>query len=195
MLWIAIAADLVAAQPVNIGSWFPDLQWEERVSKKGGHAITFVRVTVAPDGKPENCKIETTSGMPDLDSEACALIMKRARFKPARGMDGTPAYGILRKDILWADASAFQYSRPVDVELTISRLPKGIPSTNSFTLLFAVDEKGGKSVCKAPKRMNPTLAAIACKEVIENYPAIAAKTSAGAAVPSVQNVIVSFVAQ
>ena len=195
MLWIIVTANLVGAQPVNVGSWFSDLQWEERVSKKGGHATSFIRVTVTPDGRPDSCKVESTSGIADLDSDACALVIKRARFKPAKWTDGTPAYGIFRKNVLWADAQSFRYEQPVDVELSITRLPKGVSAPNSYSLHFAVDATGKKSLCEPPKRMNPTLAAIACKEIIENYPAIGARTSAGAAVPSVQNVIVSFVEQ
>ena len=195
MLWILLAADLVAAQPTNVGSWFSDIAWEERVSKKGGHATTFIRITVAPDGRPDNCKVETTSGLADLDAEACAHVMKRARFRAAKGLDGSPAYGVFRQNVLWADAESFRYEKPVDVELAVSRLPKGLRVPNSYFLLFVVDANGNKSSCQPPERMNSALAAVACKEVIENYPAIAAKTSAGGAVPSIQNVIVSFVAQ
>lgn len=195
MFWISIAADLAAAQPANLASWFSEIKWEERVAKKGGHATTFIRVTVAPDGKPDSCKVETTSGLADLDAEACAHVMERARFKSAKGPDGAAAYGVYRQNVLWADASAFQYARPVDIELSISRLPKGVRVPNSFSMLFAADASGRKSSCQPPKRMDPALAAIACKAIIEEYPAVAARTSAGEAVASVQNVSVSFVSE
>ena len=195
MLWTLIAADLVGARPIDVETWFSSIQWEQRVLDKGGHATTFIRVTVAPDGRPDNCKVETTSGLADLDAEACAQVMKRGRFKAAKGLDGSPAYGVYRQNVLWADAQSFRYERPVDVELALSRLPKGVRVPNNYFILFAVDANGNKSSCQPPERMNAALAGIACKEVIENYPAIAAKIATGGAVPSVQNVIVSFVAE
>ena len=194
MTWIALAVQLTAAEPIHVANWFSDLAWEERVSQKGGHALNFIRVIVTPDGRPQDCKIEVTSGIPDLDKETCALVMKRGRFKPARWADGKPAYGVYRKDVLWADLNQFKYTRPVDVEINVSRIPKGARAPVSFPVNFAVDATGAKSSCGTPERnVDSTLLEIACKQILDSYPVLAARNVGGAAVPSVQNARVSFV--
>jgi hypothetical protein len=194
MIWIAIAAQLTAAQPVQAANWFYDLAWEQRVSQKGGHALNFIRVIVTPDGRPQDCAIEVTSGIPDLDKETCALVMKRGRFKPARWADGKPAYGVYRKDVLWADLDQFEYSRPVDVEINVSRMPKGVRAPVSFPVNFAVDASGTKSSCQTPQRnVHSMLLDVACKQILASYPVSAARSAQGIAVPSVQNALVSFV--
>ena len=195
MLWIVIAAGLTAAQPILPGSWFSDFEWEKLVAPKGGHALNFVRVIVSPDGKPEDCKIEATSEIPALDKETCAIILKRGRFKSARWADGSGAYAVYRKDFVWADLDAFHYSRPVDVEVGISRMPKGLRAPMAFSLTFAVDAAGSKSSCEPPERMDASLASIACRQIMENYPVTPAHNAAGVSVPSVQNALVSFVTE
>jgi TonB family protein len=195
MFWTLIAAHLVAAQPIEPIDWFSDLQWERLVSQKGGHATNLVRVVVTPQGKPDDCIVEVTSGIPELDRQTCSLVMQRARFKPARGLDQVPVYGVFRKDFLWADLDAFNYSRPVDLEVVVSRLPKGLRAPIAYSLTFAVDAAGKKSTCNAAEKMDPLLASIACEQIIANYPAVAAHTSAGAPVSSIQSARVSFVTQ
>lgn len=193
MIWIALSAQLTAAQPIHIANWFSDLAWEQSVSQKGGHALNFIRVIVTPDGAPQDCKIEVTSGIPELDAQTCALVMKRGRFRPARWADGKPAYGVYRKDVLWADLDQFNYTRPIDVEINISRMPRGGRARVSFPVNFAVDAAGAKSSCETPERnVNSTLLAIACKEILDSYPVVPARNAQNIAVPSVQNALVSF---
>ena len=193
MFWPVLAAQLVAAQPIDPENWFSSLPWDRLVSQKGGHALNLVRIVVAPDGKPDDCQIEVTSGIPELDRETCSTIMRRGRFKPARSADHREAYGVYRKDLVWAYQSAFQYSRPVDIEIQVSRLPKGIHAPVGFSMTFAVDAAGTKTTCEPGVNMDPTLAFIACKQITENYPVIPARTATGASVPSIQNALVTFV--
>ena len=194
MLWIALAVQLTAAKPIDPVRWFYDADWEKLVASKGGHGLTLFRVTVTPDGRPQDCVIETTSGVPELDRLTCERVLQRARFRPAKWADGTPAYDVYRKSVLWADLAAFEYSFPVDVEIKVSRMPKGARAPMKLTVTFAVDASGRRSSCEALDRnANPTLVSLACQQVLANYPAIPAKNRAGATVPSIQNATVNFV--
>lgn len=52
-------------------------------------------------GKVADCSVVETSGVASLDSQSCALIKERARFKPAIGMDGKPAKASFFQRITW----------------------------------------------------------------------------------------------
>ena len=94
-----------------------------------------------------------------------------------------------------ADLDAFRYSRPIDIEVAISRMPKGLHAPIAFSLTVVVDAAGAKSSCEPAERMDGSLASIACKQIMDNYPVTRAHNVAGASVPSVQNALVSFVTE
>ena len=73
--------------------------------KAGGE--TDIRVTVSPDGKPTDCFIVDSSHFEDLDRQACALIMRNARFVPATGKDGKPRVGLYSAAFIWWGAKSF----------------------------------------------------------------------------------------
>jgi TonB family protein len=56
---------------------------------------------IQEDGRVADCTIVATSGVPALDSQACAILKARARFEPARGSDGKPAKDSVVGSILW----------------------------------------------------------------------------------------------
>lgn len=62
--------------------------------------VRFV-LLIAEDGRVADCTIVDTSGVPALDSQACALLKARAKFEPARGLDGKPAKDSHVGAIVW----------------------------------------------------------------------------------------------
>ena len=56
---------------------------------------------IGEDGRVADCTIVATSGVPSLDSQACALLQARAKFEPARDMDGKPAKDSAVGGIVW----------------------------------------------------------------------------------------------
>ncbi len=56
---------------------------------------------VGEDGRVADCTIVATSGVPSLDTQACALLKRRAKFEPARGLDGKPAKDSVVGGIVW----------------------------------------------------------------------------------------------
>lgn len=191
---VVAAAAVTAAEPVNLLSWFSDVQWEMLVSRKYGHAVEFIRVTVSPEGAPLNCTVEATSGVPALDKLTCEAVIKHGSFRPARLPDGRPTYGVYRQSVVWADLPAFEYTKPVDIEIQVDRLPNGLKNPVSFALEFMVDAAGKRSSCQpVSKRMHKDLATIACQQILNAYPAPPAIGSAGDPVESIQTAFVSFV--
>ena len=53
-------------------------------------ASTLIRFTVGVEGQPSDCAIVESSAPPALAGTACALMLKRGRYIPARGLDGKP---------------------------------------------------------------------------------------------------------
>ena len=66
--------------------------------------VSFV-VLVNEQGRFADCTVIETSGVAALDAQSCAVVVERARFKPAIGIDGSPVKSILRQRIVWAMAN------------------------------------------------------------------------------------------
>lgn len=56
---------------------------------------------VDEQGSVADCTTVETSGVAALDAQSCAIVKKRARFKPAIGLDGRPAKSGYRQRITW----------------------------------------------------------------------------------------------
>lgn len=72
----------------NPGSWVTSDDYPSRALREERSGTVGVRIAVGADGRPDNCTVTSSSGYEDLDSEACRLLMRRARFKPAENSAG-----------------------------------------------------------------------------------------------------------
>ena len=62
-----------------------------------------VDLTISRDGSPTACRIVQSSGHKVLDDATCDLIMRRAKFVPARDMNGNPIESHLQAPpVTWA---------------------------------------------------------------------------------------------
>lgn len=57
--------------------------------------------TIGPDGKAVACRITTSSGHDVLDRATCDLVMRRARFEPARDSAGKPITAEFHNKVTW----------------------------------------------------------------------------------------------
>lgn len=205
MLWIALAAaaQLSAPVPTNLGKWF---SYEDVPSylleKESGLWLVGVRINVASDGTVQNCAAEKSSGVADLDKLTCAIVLRRAKFSPARSIDGSVSSGVYRDSVQWSvgDAAAdrLSISNP-DLDIFVQSLPSKEKSPTLVRVMFAVDETGSKSSCMAEPSPafektsnNPALVSVACEQVMNGYNATPAKDGSGKAVASVQDALVRF---
>ena len=62
--------------------------------------VTF-ELKVGTDGLPKSGRIIQSSGFERLDLRTCEIMMKRARFQPARLSNGEPAEDYFQSSIDW----------------------------------------------------------------------------------------------
>ena len=210
MLWMALAAQL--SIPVPIGTRLPDVRaifsaddFPAYLQMQGVSRVVHTRTTVRPDGGVDGCAVEGSSGDPKLDAYTCGLIVKRAKFMPAKWIDGTAAYGVIRVPVSWRIANSppsetemLKAAEP-DLELTVNQLPKGAGSIAVLILEIGADAAGHPITCaeepvawSASKRHFPELLGLACQRVMAEYNAVPPLDPSGRAVRSVQTVSVRF---
>lgn len=203
MFWIALAAQLSAPQPTNRTNWFSADDVPRYLMEQGtGVWQVGIRVNVAPDGKIEDCEVEKSDGVPDLNKLTCEIVIVRAKFRPAHLADGSPAYGVYRTSVKWAvsdEPSDISKITSPDLDVTVAALPRGVKSPSLVRVMFAVDATGKASSCIAEpwpdfdkSENNPALVPVACEQILQHYTATPAKDAAGRPVASVQDALVRF---
>lgn len=202
MLWISLAVAVSAPLPTNLHDWFSSKDVPAYVMQRGPGIWTVgVRVIVEPSGTIQGCAIESSSGIPDLDSLTCHLIVDRAKFGAAR-VDGSTIVGIYRTSVQWALANPFwdtSKASNADIDVFVQSLPPGVHSPALIRTMFAVDVLGRISSCTVEPGPaleqidnSSALASVACDQLTRTYRAIPAKDSSGSAIPSVQDAQVRF---
>src|SRR5438270_10263019 len=136
MFWIIFAAQMSAPAPIS--SHVPDIRAlfsyqdvpDYLIRSEEVRRTVYTRTTVRADGSIQNCVSEVPSGDAKLDAYTCALIVRRAKFAPAKWIDGTPAYGVLRFPVSWSVTESIPADEDVlksvdpDLELSVNQLPK-----------------------------------------------------------------------
>ena len=200
MLLLALASQLASPSPVDIERWF---SWQDYPSEVRDSLKTdFEPVTqtlVSATGKIIGCRVETPSSSPKMDALACAIILKRARFEPARWSDGAPVPGVYRLPVVFM-VYGDEHEHHSDIELEVGKLPKNKKS-EFVQVSFSSDASGKIQECVAKrpvgswdKPANPLLVSAACKVVQAEWKPFKVLGDDGKPSRSVQNVIVKFTA-
>lgn len=212
MFWIALAAQVSLPVPVN--ARLPDIRalfsvddFPAYLLAAGISRTVYTRTTVRPDGSVQNCTAEITSGDATLDAYTCALIIKRAKFAPAKWIDGSPAYGVIRLPISWnigfSSSSSYEdiwRATVPDLELSVNRLPDGAHKIVGVSLEIGADENGRVVTCteypvRAPNDHSahfPDLVSIACGKVMKMLSVHPPLNGSGQPSRSVQTASVHF---
>jgi TonB family protein len=69
--------------------------------RDGASGTAEVMVTVGVDGKARDCRVLQSAGHAALDSTTCAIVVRRARFEPARDASGKPVDAPFFTRISW----------------------------------------------------------------------------------------------
>jgi protein TonB len=80
-----VAKPLVARNP---GSWVTDDDYPAAALRAEQQGTTGFRLAVDPGGRVTDCQVTSSSGSSLLDSTACSLLRRRARFTPAQDAAG-----------------------------------------------------------------------------------------------------------
>ncbi|MGE4431928.1 MAG: energy transducer TonB [Sphingobium sp.] len=92
----------VKAQPRgNPGGWVTSDDYPSRALREEREGTVGFRLDIGTDGKVTNCTVTSSSGHSDLDNEACRLLMRRARFKPAQDTSGSPVGDSYSSRFVW----------------------------------------------------------------------------------------------
>ena len=75
--------------------------YPSRALREERSGVTGFRLDVDANGRVSNCTITKSSGHSDLDSEACRLLSRRARFRPAVGANGENMTDSFSSRIVW----------------------------------------------------------------------------------------------
>jgi hypothetical protein len=175
--------------------------------REGVNRFVSTRTTIRPDGTPQDCTQERGSGDIKLDALTCLIILKRAKVQPAKWVDGSASYAVVRVPVTWSiggppSGREIEKAYPPDLDITINRLPSGAHNRTRLDLMIAVDEQGRVVGCdEAPKakwdhtKTLPELVPIACQQMDSQFTAIPAKDLGGRPVRSVQTASVVFSTQ
>ena len=116
LLAAALAAQSEAAQPMppvrdglavpgrpggNPGKWVTLGDYPADAKRERREGVTAFRVWYDKRGLPSKCDVMESSGHTDLDTATCALVMRRARFKPGRNREGETVGGYYMNKIRW----------------------------------------------------------------------------------------------
>lgn len=113
------------------GTWLTDDDYPAESLRNKEFGIVEFRLNVGPQGDPAACRILVSSGYWRLDQQTCAIIMKRAGFKPARDAAGQPIPATFQSRFRWIlrgsrqdyDRLAREMTSVVDLTISLNRLP------------------------------------------------------------------------
>ena len=195
MLWL-ILAQLTAPMPTSSDRWLTPNDVPIKDLKTNSQTVVRMATTVDPEGIVQDCRIEQSNAPTKVDELTCRLMIRRARFQPAIGADGRPAFGVYRTAVeYWVgDGRPLSGRSTWDLGVSVAKLPSGLKSPVDVKIAFAVDAQGKPSACVGQKTdSHPALVNVACTEFLKSVDLLPAKNKAGVAVSSVQNAIVRFI--
>ncbi|MEZ0244358.1 MAG: energy transducer TonB [Sphingomonas sp.] len=89
---LALIATQQATKPVPVKpqTWLTNDDYPRAALRAGQQGVVSFRLDVGADGKVVTCTVTVSSGYQVLDDATCAIMKKRALFKPARDGKGVP---------------------------------------------------------------------------------------------------------
>lgn len=85
----------------NAGGWIQSTDYPATALRSGQSASIQFRLMIDKSGMPTECKVQNTTQGPAFTDLTCSLLLKRARFKPARTVDGTPVDSYYTNWVNW----------------------------------------------------------------------------------------------
>ncbi len=85
----------------TVAGLFHGNDYPESSIRAGNSGMVVVLFTVGVDGRVSDCKPVGPSGDKALDHKTCSILMERARFTPAVGLDGSPTPAKQVQTIIW----------------------------------------------------------------------------------------------
>lgn len=93
-----IAKPLQARGQAN---WVTDADYPPAALRSGDQGTLGFRLAVGPDGRVTDCTVTSSSGSSLLDSTACRLLQRRARFSAAEDANGNKISATFASRFTW----------------------------------------------------------------------------------------------
>lgn len=88
-------------QPITPQDWVTDDDYPPAAWRAGEAGVVGFRLDVDETGAAISCTVTSGSGSLTLDAETCSLLMRRAKFKPARDQHGKPIPSNYTNRVRW----------------------------------------------------------------------------------------------
>jgi TonB family protein len=95
------ALSAMALPQASPSSWLSAEDYPGAAAEAGKSETISYTLIIGTDGIPQSCSVRKTSGNAKLDQDTCALLVKRARFTPARDDAGNPIQGKYSGRVTW----------------------------------------------------------------------------------------------
>jgi TonB family protein len=191
-----VSGAVVAATPVTPLPWFEFRDYPMKAFERNAEGVTRFELLISPDGKIVDCEVTSSSGHEDLDRQTCFLATKRVQFRPARGANGQPVWGVYRTQALWAlPERSIQAPPAPDLELSLNKLPEGVVEPPAVKLAYEIDQRGNPSSCTlmpSSLKQPQVLVELGCAKLLEHEKGKPVIGPAGQAVRAVKTGAVLF---
>jgi len=141
MLWMLMAA--AATQPpmmIKNSLVMHDRDYPTKAIENGDAGAVTAHLSIAPDGRVSGCKVTETSGSEALDGLTCSIAKRRARFTPARDVEGKAIAGDYYVAVTWGTGKDVMPIR-IPMQMGVKALPAGYAQPAEMHLLFGGDGK------------------------------------------------------
>ncbi|WP_338425869.1 energy transducer TonB [Sphingopyxis kveilinensis] len=129
----------------------------------GRAATTTFDLTIDQAGHAVHCAVIIASGYDQLDTAVCAALIKRARFKPAKDIDGTAMAFVYRDRVVWRPKAYGSNSWFKSPDIVISTPAISNQFRKIAEILVVVDKTGDINNCFVIDSVqNGALDALAC---------------------------------
>ena len=89
------------AQPLNVRNWLDPRNYPKSLSNKNLAATVAFRLMIDATGTPTDCIVQEATSPPEVGPETCKMLMRTAKFQPARDKDGTPVPDFFASRASW----------------------------------------------------------------------------------------------
>jgi hypothetical protein len=93
-----------APEPRSPATWITFQDYPSDALRSGADGEVGFRLDLGTDGLEKKCTVTQASVSQEMNGKLCPLLIRRARFKPALGLDGKPVQSIF--------ASSFRFWTP-----------------------------------------------------------------------------------
>jgi hypothetical protein len=190
----ASVSRITSAQPIgNPGAWATDLDYPPSARAAGVVGATGFDLLIDAVGRPVRCDVRQPSGTSILDAITCALMMKRARFKPARDQLGHPIASVWHSRVLWAlpGRSFVPAPEPAELVLTVSKAPQKILGRTWYVIVVLGSDGKVEACDPSQKDRSETLSGTVC-DAVRNQALPTTLGSDGQAIKTIRSVSVRF---